>query len=114
MLVVVTIVGRVAVVIVDVINVIVVRHFVMSAGLTVDVVVVKVLDVRERVLVVMTIMAGMGMSFVDVVDVVVVVHGCVPAAGPVFVAVVGMYGVVGCGHGCSLEWVTASATMWAT
>jgi hypothetical protein len=110
-LVVVSVVGSVAVTIMDVVEVIVVDDGLVPTGLAVGVRVVVVLDVREGVLVVVTIVAGMSVAVVDVVDMVVVVDSGVAAAGSVFVGVVGMCGVIGGGHVCSLEWVIASETM---
>ena len=113
-LVVVTFVGGVAMSVVDVIEVPLVLHSLMTAIGTVLVAVGGVFSVGEGVLVVVSIVLAVGVPIVDVVDVTIVVDRRVPAGGAVRMAVIIMDGVVVRGHGASLAWLTASATMCAT
>jgi hypothetical protein len=97
--------------VVDVVDVIVVLHGLMPAVRSVGMVVPGVFHVGEGVLVVVAIVVAVGVPVVDVVDMTVVIDGDMSAVRSVHMAVIVMQGVVGCGHGASFEWLTASATM---
>jgi hypothetical protein len=113
-LVVVAVVGGVAVTVVEVVDMIFVGGRLVPATLAVDVVVLGVVDVGESMLVEVAVVADMGVTIVDVVGVTFMRNSDMPAVGPVLVSVIGMDSVFSGGHVCSLEWLTASTTMWAT
>ena len=98
MLVVVPVVRGVAMSVVDVIDVITVRHRDMPAALAVHVVVGRVFGMTRRLaLVEMSVVGAVQMSVVNVVDVVTVRYRDVPAVGPVDVRVFGVLDMC-CGH----------------
>ena len=97
-----SIVGRVTVVIVEVVDMVTMGDRLVAAARSVVVGVVGVLNVRERVLVVVAVVRVVSMTFVDVVEMSLVLDGGVPACGPMLVGVIIMDGVSGGVHGCSL------------
>ncbi len=112
--VVVTLMGGVAVSVVEIVDMPIVRHCFVPAVGTVFMGVGGVLDVGEGVLVVVTFVLAVGVSIVDVVGVTIMVDCGVSAARTMDVAVLVVDGVVGRRQGVSFAWLTASATMWAT
>jgi hypothetical protein len=77
-----------AVPVVDVIDMPVMFHRLMTAVLTVDVIMARMFDVGEGMFVVVVIVLVMGVTVVDVVDMPLVVHGGVPAVRSVLVVVI--------------------------
>jgi hypothetical protein len=110
-LVVVAFMGSMAMSVVDVVDVSVVLHRLMSAVGTVLVAVAGMLDMGERMLVIVASVLAVGVTFVDVVDMSVVVDGNVATVRAVGMAVIAVDVVFGRGHGISFAWFTASATM---
>ena len=114
MLVVVVAIGGVPVSVVHVVEVMIVRHGRVAAVRPVLMLVLRVRQVRQRVLVVVPLVRGVGVALVHVVDVSVALHARVTAARAVLVVVVpvALVGVVaGSCHCSSLLCWTASATI---
>jgi hypothetical protein len=100
-LVVVIAVGCVPVPVVDVVDVVIVRHGLMAAVRSVLVAVLGVGQVRQRVLVIVPAVRRVGVPFVHIVDVTLALHARVAAARAMLVIVVplrGMGVVIGRGH----------------
>jgi hypothetical protein len=101
-LVIVVTIGGVPMAVVHVVDVLVVRHRIVTAAWTVGVLMTGVGQVRQRVLVVVLIVGCVRVSFVHVVDMVLALHARVPAAGAVLVAVVRVNDVIAGCHWSSL------------
>lgn len=111
------VVGEVAVLVVDVVDVVAVGHRFVPASVPVVMGVVVVRGVGPgHALVPVVVVAPVGMAVMEIIGVVVMGDRGVAASVPVAVVVFGVSLVVGDGHRCvlSAEWVTASFTMWAT
>jgi hypothetical protein len=112
----VAVVRGVTVPVVHVVGVVPVRHGLMAASVAVIVVMAGVLGVCARgALVPVALVLAVGVAVVEVVGVVIVRDGGMAAAGPVGMIVPVMDGMGGAhGEVLSVEWLTASRTMWAT
>lgn len=120
-------VGRVAVAVVDVVEVVAVLDGVVAASRPVLVFVLGVghAPARPGALVPVTVVFGVDVAIVEVVDVIAVLHAGVAAVDALLVIVSGVHVVVrGRAHLFlrwwvsdrvgSLTWANASSTMWAT
>jgi hypothetical protein len=70
-----------------VVDVVIVRHSLVTAVRSVLVAVAGVRQVRQRVLVIVPVVRGVGVSFVHIVDVSLALHARVAAAGAMLVVV---------------------------
>ena len=88
--------------VVNVVDVLIVFHRLVTAAGTVQVVVSSMREVRQRVLVVVVLVRSMGVSLVHVIDVTLALHAGVTAARSVLVFAVNVLRVLGACHGSSL------------
>jgi hypothetical protein len=102
MLVPVSFVGGVTVPIVDVIDVVTVRDSHMPTALSMGVVMVGVLHMRQVALVIVIVVGAMGVAIVDVIDMSLVLHSRMSALGPVLMGVIFVHAVLRRTHGFSL------------
>jgi hypothetical protein len=72
----------------QVVDVLIMRHGLVAAVRSVLVPVVGVRQMRQRVLVIVSVVRRVGVSFMHIVDVPLALHAGVPAAGTVLVVVV--------------------------
>jgi phosphotransferase system glucose/maltose/N-acetylglucosamine-specific IIC component len=109
MLVPVSFVGGVTVPIVDVIDVVTVRDSHMPTALSMGVVMVGVLHMRQFALVIVIVVGAMGVAIVDVIDMSLVLHSRMSALGSVLMGVIFMHAVVTRTHGSpyAVFWVKA-------
>jgi hypothetical protein len=91
--------GRVTVLIVNVVNVVAVRDRLVVTALFVIVAVVAMLGMGRLALVPMSVMPVVHVPLVKVVAMAVVIHGGVPAVGAMFVGVIVMRSMIGARHG---------------
>jgi hypothetical protein len=101
-LVVVIAVRGVPVSVVDVVHVLVVRHYFMPAAGTVFMLMARVSQVRQRVLVIVPVVRRVRVPLVHVVDVVFALHARMTATGAVLVAAVCVRVMIGGCH-CSSQ-----------
>jgi hypothetical protein len=102
-------VGCVTVPIVDVIDVVTVRHSIMPTTFSVGVLMVGVLHMRQVALVIMIVVGAMGVAIVDVIDMPLVLDSRMSAPRSVSMGVIFMHAVFTRTHGFSLRsrWVGA-------
>jgi hypothetical protein len=91
--------GRVTVLIVNVVDVVAVRDRLVVTALFVIVAVVAMLGMGRLALVPMSVMPVVHVPLVKVVAMAVVIHGGVPAVGAMFVGVIVMRSMIGARHG---------------
>jgi hypothetical protein len=91
--------GRVTVLIVNVVDVVAVRDRLVVTAFLVIVAVVAMLGMGRLALVPMAVMPVVHVALVKVVAMAVVIHGGVPAVGAMFVGVIVVRSMVGARHG---------------
>jgi hypothetical protein len=83
--------------------VITVRDSLMPTAVTMGVLMVGVLRMRQVALVIVIIVGAMGVAIVDVIDVTLMLHSRMAATGPVLMGVIFMHAVLSGTHGFSLS-----------
>jgi len=94
-------VGRVPVPVVDVVDVLVVRHRIVAAAWSVLMLMTRVSQVRQRVFVIVPLVRRVRVPLVHVVDVSFSLHARMTATRPMLMAVVRVLGMIGGCHGSS-------------